>query len=66
MLTDEGHADKCAFRFEVRDFYSFSDQYEDHYHMEFFQFSDYLLAYPRAGLVRFIDDDGGVHEYRFR
>lgn len=65
LLTHEGIIlRKCVFKFYSAEFYAFSDLYEDYFSMEFFQLSYYLLIYPGLNMLRFLDEDGGINEYR--
>jgi len=62
LFTDEGLLKKVAFQFEVNEFVSFSDMYEEYFGMEFFQFSYYCILSFHKNICRFIDEAGSIHE----
>jgi hypothetical protein len=66
LFTQEGIIlEGCAFKFDVADFFIFSEKYENFFSMEFFQLSFYSVLICRSKICRFIDEKGTIHEIAF-
>jgi hypothetical protein len=62
LFTFEGLMQKTAFRFRISDFFKFSSLYEDHFSMEFFQLSYYIILFPMINVYTYINADGKIVE----
>ena len=65
LFTDEGILNKLAFQFDLKDFFLFSNLYEDFFQMEFFQLSYYCVVFLELSLCKFIDESGVIYEISF-